>query len=291
MKVVGFTFVRNAVKYDYPVKEAIRSILPLCDEVVVSVGNSLDDTELLIRSIGSPKIRIVYSIWDDTLREGGRVLAVETDKAFAHVPADADWVIYIQADEVLHEADHEHIKAAMLQYKDDARVEGLLFDYVHFYGSYDYIGDSRTWYQHEIRVIRNDKHIRSYRDAQGFRKNDQKLKVKHINARIYHYGWVKDPYHQARKLDNSFALYNGDKKKVMAARASKELYDYNRIESLAPFTGTHPQVMQERIGKKNWDFQFDTSKKNFKKLKKWVLYWVEKKTGKRLFDYRNYKII
>lgn len=291
MKVVGFTFVRNAVKYDYPVKEAIRSILPLCDEVIVSVGNSGDDTELLIRSIGSPKIRIVYSTWDDSLREGGRVLAVETDKAFDHVPADADWAFYIQADEVVHEEDHPRIKAAMEQHLHDKRVEGLLFNYVHFYGSYNYIGDSRTWYQHEIRVIRNDKQIRSYRDAQGFRKHDQKLNVKPVDARIFHYGWVKDPYHQARKLDNSFQLYNGDNSKAMAARASRELFDYNRIDSLAPFTGRHPQVMEDRIAKKNWDFEFDTSRKNFKKLKKRVLYWIEKKTGKRLFDYRNYKVI
>ena len=49
MKVSGFTFVRNAVKYDYPVVESIASILPLCDEVVVAVGQSEDGTRALIR--------------------------------------------------------------------------------------------------------------------------------------------------------------------------------------------------------------------------------------------------
>jgi hypothetical protein len=44
MKVSGFTFIRNAIKYDYPIVEAIQSILPLCDEVVVAVGNSEDET-------------------------------------------------------------------------------------------------------------------------------------------------------------------------------------------------------------------------------------------------------
>jgi len=50
MKVSGFTFVRNAIRYDYPVVEAIQSILPLCTELVVAVGNSDDDTLQLIRS-------------------------------------------------------------------------------------------------------------------------------------------------------------------------------------------------------------------------------------------------
>ena len=171
MRVAGFLFIRNAVKYDYPVKEALLSLLPLCDEVIVSIGNSEDDTEQLIRSLDSPKIRIHHTVWDDTLLEGGRVLAEETNKAFDQVSAGADWCIYLQGDEVIHEDDYGTIRENMAYYKDDPMVEGFLFKYHHFYGSYDYLGDSRRWYSHEIRVIRNDKQIRSYRDAQGFRKN------------------------------------------------------------------------------------------------------------------------
>jgi hypothetical protein len=44
MKVAGFTFIRNAVKNDYPVVEAITSILSICDEFVVALGNSDDGT-------------------------------------------------------------------------------------------------------------------------------------------------------------------------------------------------------------------------------------------------------
>src|SRR5271154_3494872 len=103
MKVTGFSFIRNAVKYDYPVAEAITSILPLCDEFVLMLGNSEDETRKLIEGIGSPKIKIYNSVWDDSLREGGRVLAVETDKALDKVSKDSDWAFYIQGDEVIHE--------------------------------------------------------------------------------------------------------------------------------------------------------------------------------------------
>nr|MDQ3017611.1 glycosyltransferase family 2 protein [Bacteroidota bacterium] len=167
MKVSGFTIVRNVLKYDYPVVEAILSILPLCDEFVVSVGDSDDETLDLISNIQSPKIRIVRTTWDDTLREGGQVLAIETNKAFDEISPDADWAFYIQADEVIHEKYHDVIKSAMEKYVKDGNVEGLLFNYLHFYGSYGHVGNSRKWYRREIRVIRNDKSIRSYRDAQG----------------------------------------------------------------------------------------------------------------------------
>ncbi len=290
MKVSGFTFVRNAVKYDYPVVASIKSILPLCDEVIVSVGNCEDGTLELIQSIGSPKIKIFRSVWDDSLKEGGRVLAVETDKAYAHVSPDADWAFYIQADEVVHEQDYDAIRTAMQQYRDDKRVEGLLFRYTHFFGSYDYIGDSRTWYQYEIRIIRNDKRISSYRDAQGFRKEGQKLHVKPVNARMYHYGWVKDPKVQAKKVNNSFQMYHGSNDNEVNGPVSADAFDYGEVDSLAVFKGTHPAVMQERINQKNWQFTHDISRKKMS-FKDTVLYWVEKLTGKRLFDYRNYKRI
>src|SRR6478736_8509735 len=126
MKVSGFTFVRNAVKFDYPVVEAITSILPLCDEFVVALGNSEDSTQELIQSINSPKIKIIHTIWDDSLREGGRTFALETDKAFRAISKDSVWAFYIQADEVVHEKYHPAIKEAMLRYKNDLNVEGLL---------------------------------------------------------------------------------------------------------------------------------------------------------------------
>ncbi len=103
MKVSGFSFIRNAIQYDYPIVEAIQSILPLCDEFVIAVGRSEDQTLSLIQSIQSDKIRIIETVWDDSLREGGRVLAVETDKALAAIAPDSDWAFYIQGDEVVHE--------------------------------------------------------------------------------------------------------------------------------------------------------------------------------------------
>ncbi len=69
MKVSGFTFVRNGVKYDYPFIESINSLLPICDEVIVAVGQSEDDTLNRIKLFHSPKIKILETIWDESIRE------------------------------------------------------------------------------------------------------------------------------------------------------------------------------------------------------------------------------
>ena len=297
MKVSGFTIVRNAVKFDYPIVEAIQSILPVCDEVVVAVGNSEDDTLGLIKSIPSSKIKIIETVWDDTLRQGGKVLAVETNKAFRAISPDSDWAFYIQADEVFSEKDMPKIRSAMETHLEDKRVEGLLFDHINFYASFDYIATSRKWCKKEIRIIRNDASISSFMDAMSFRKNlvdimkgGEKLSVKYVNATIYHYGWVKHPEIQQRKRNEFEKLWHSDDwvEKNIATTAE---FDYTKIDSLELFSGQHPQVMQGRIQKQNWKFAYDPTGevKSSPRLK--LLNYFEKITGWEIGRFRNYKIV
>ncbi|PWL24534.1 MAG: glycosyl transferase [Fluviicola sp. XM-24bin1] len=289
MKVTGFTFVRNAIVYDYPVVESIRSIFPLCDEVVVAVGNSDDGTLELIQSIDPEKVRIIETVWDDSMREGGQVLAVETDKAFEAISEDTDWAFYIQGDEVIHEEDYPTIRAAMERYLKEDQVDGLLFNYKHFYGSYGFVGAPTSWYPHEIRIVRNDKKIYSYKDAQGFRKgNNEKLNVVPIEAWIYHYGWVKKPEAMQKKQE-TFNKYWHDDAWVEDNVEKSETYDYDeQPKALEPFKGTHPKVMHDRVERLNWNFRYNPEKHRLStkdKLKK-----VLKRFGIEA-SYANYRII
>jgi len=289
LKVTGFSFIRNGIKLDYPIAEAIQSILPICDDFVVAVGNSDDDTLALIRSIDPVKIRIIETVWDDSLRENGAVLAVETNKAFQAISKDSDWAFYIQGDEVIHEQYLPVIQAAMLNYKDDKRVEGLLFNYQHFYGSYDYLGASNSWYKEEIRVIRNDKTIYSFKDAQGFRKgNNEKLKVIAIPAFVNHYGWVKDPRAMQQKQESFHKLWHDDE--WMEKNVAKaEAFEYEKhVSQLTRFKDSHPKVMEERLKRVNWKFDFDISmsKRSTKDRLKDLLLWIGINP-----NYQNYKLI
>jgi hypothetical protein len=289
MKISGFTIIRNAIINDYPAVEAITSILPVVDEMVVAVGKSDDDTEGLIRSIGSDKIKIVHSEWDLSQLPGGRVMAIETDKAFAHITSDSDWAFYIQCDEVVHEKYHDVIRKSCELHLQDKKVLGLVFGYVHFYGTYDYYGDSRRWYNKEIRIIRNDKRIQSFRDAQGFRINDKRLPSKLIDAQVYHYGWVKNPALMDKKLRTLSTNWMG---KAMKERLDnmQGVFNYDEFDSLEKFHGTHPAVMDKRIREKNWELNVDVTRKRFTP-KKYFLYLLEKYTGIRPFTFKNYKII
>ncbi|MBW4888436.1 glycosyltransferase family 2 protein [Mucilaginibacter sp. HMF5004] len=290
MKVAGFTFIRNAVKNDYPVVEAITSVLPLCDEFVVALGKCDDGTEQLIATIGSPKIRIIHTVWDESKREGGAVFAEETDKAFAAISADADWAFYIQGDECVHEKYLDTIKKEMEDTLHDKEVEGLLFKYQHFYGSYDYYSHSRRWYRREIRIVRNNKAVHAYRDAQGFRIDGRKLNVKLIDAYIYHYGWVKPPKGIINKMHNFDHFYQGEG--WTAPEPESYDFDYGNADKLITFTGTHPEVMKKRVAAANWKLNID-QKKIRKQMgaRRRFLQFIEELTGWRISEYKNYNLI
>ncbi|WP_395803452.1 glycosyltransferase family 2 protein [Daejeonella sp.] len=291
MKVTGFSFIRNAVKNDYPIVQAILSILPICDEFVIAIGDSTDNTLELIESIDSPKIKIIHTVWDESVREGGKTFAQETDKAYAAISKDTDWAFYIQGDECVHEDYLPEIKKAMNDHLNNKNVEALLFKYMHFYGSYDFVASSRRWYRNEVRVLKFDPQVHSYRDAQGFRKNNRKLKVKALDAYIYHYGWVQAPTGLDNKVRNFNKFYHEDSWIQENLPVNQE-FEYGNADRLIKFTGSHPSVMQKRIEHSNWTFQVDpTLLKKKMSLRRRILQRIEDLFGWRIGEYKNYKIV
>jgi len=255
MKVSGFTFCRDAVKFDYPVVESIRSILPLVDEYVVNVGKSDDGTRERIQSIGDPKIRIIDSVWDESLRKDGLIFSQQTNIALSH--CSGDWAFYLQADEVVHEADLPLLREAMERYLEDPKVLGLMFRYLHFKG--DYCSIDPWMYRREIRVVRNNGTVRSWGDATGFARveegGEKGLKQeadrwRPSGARIFHYGWVKDPKTLVQKKRTQIAFHHGD---AIPERDRSffrsETYTFDKYDILKEFRGSHPAVMADRVSR------------------------------------------
>lgn len=253
MKVSGFTIIRNGIYYAYPFQEAILSILPLCDEMIINVGISEDDTLAVVKSMYDKyknKIRILESEWNMNLKEG-LVLSTETNKALKE--CKGDWCFYIQSDEVLHEKYYDTVKKEMNDKIYDNKTEGLRFRYRHFYGSYDYYQDNyRKWYIREVRIIKNKDNIVSWGDAMDFRHPDgSKISAKNIDAEIYHYGWVRPPDTLIKKRSDFEKLYNEGE---AAETNISGFQNYDDLGNLKRFTDDHPEVMRNRISESNWDF-------------------------------------
>lgn len=237
--ISGFTFIRNGVELGFPFEESIRSLLPLVDEFVIAVGAGADDTLSRVLSINDRKLRIIETVWNERMAERGFVYAQQ--KMIAQYACTGDWAFYLEGDEVLHEAELSRIRASIDRHHGNPAVEALVFDYLHFYGSPEWLAVSPAWYRRECRLIRNT--IRSYAPDGQFwvvmdkHRRGRAPRAALADAHIYHYGHVRRVDYMQQKMNQVSRYWNGAPPKV----------DYSRIDpqSLAPFSGTHPALMKD----------------------------------------------
>ena len=314
MTISGFTMGKNANKLYYPVKQAIMSILPIVDEFIVALGNNDDDDHSReeIESIGSDKIRIIDTVWDIEKYPRGMEHAHQTDIAKSY--CKGDWLFYLQSDEVVHENDLQVIRKRCEELLEDREVEGLLFDYMHFWGDYSHYQNNHCWYRHEIRIIRNQPDIHSWVSAQSFRRipdfdgihywqkeNTYKLKVACSNARIFHYGWVRPPELMNKKIKSFNINHKGTQ--AVGEMEKKQFFDgqfdYGNMSLVPVFKGSHPAVMKEWMAKFDWahKLRFSGPRRGKNKLvnkqdkpRYVIISWIEKNIlfGGRLGEMKNY---
>lgn len=298
MTISAYTYVRNGLKIGYPFLESIKSILAMVDEYVVVLGDSDDGSRSAIDAINSPKIKIVDSVWDMNLRVGGKIFAQQSNMGLDNV--SGDWIIHLQADEVIHENDIEKLKNAIIKYNETSKVEGLLFPFLNFRGDYQHIHTGRKAHRFEIRAFKRNAQIRSYKDSQGFRKfssieayqngeKGKKLNVAKIDLPVFHYNYVRPPKLMKEKSKLFLSFYKDDESLNKIFENVEEL-DYNEVDKLEIFTGTHPKVMSEIISKKDWTFVYDPGKCN-SSLRHRILNKIEDWTGYRIGEYKNYKLV
>ncbi len=317
MTISGFTMVRNATKYYYPIKEAIASILPLVDEFVVALGNCDPDDHTLeeIQSLHSKKIRIINTVWDLEKYPRGMEHAHQTD--IAKQACSGDWLFYLQSDEVVHEGDLPRIRKRCEECLHDPDVEGILFKYRHFWGDYDHFITSHAWYANEIRIVRNDKDIHSWESAQSFRRipdfdgvhyrqkqGTHKLKVARVDAHINHYGWVRPPHFMQKKRRAFETIHKGKEGSDRIFQNLQELeqeqqgFDFGDLTKLSVYRKTHPNVMEEKIAQFNWADQLRLHRRQptlhrHERLKYRLLTFIEQNLlgGRQILSFKNYRLV
>ena len=284
----GFTIVRNAIKLDFPILPAIRSVLAVCDEVVVNVGKSEDETRDLVASVRDPRVRILDSEWDFTKQN--EMLSIETLKAM--MACRGRWGIYIQADEVLHEDGARVLKEKTSDWDGDERVEGLLVQYLHFYGGFDLVATNRRWYRREVRCLRLDRDIRPYQGAQGFRVGSarRRIRARVTDAVMFHYGWARPAKAIREKLEISKTIYPWSRER--SARELQRGY-LKWLPLLRRFTGSHPRAAEEWVRARMVDPERKIGPREFKTehVRFYVSDWIERLTGARVFEFRNYELV
>lgn len=311
MSISGYTFVRNAIKLGYPIKESILSILELVDEFVIAYcpGDEDDNTLEVLQSIATDKLKIVHAKWEPERFTRNTLYSYLSD--LAKNECKGDWLFYLQVDEVVHEKFIPIVKNACQTYVSNLEVEGFLFNYKHFWGDYEHCFTHHGWYPREIRIVRNLPEVHSWRDAQSFRyyyqfeptteyyltkENTRKLNVVLIEAEIFHYGWVRPPQTMSNKQNRMKKTWDGSSEDAYDLE-----FDYGPLNKVPLFKGTHPAIMKERIQTMDWKnslrhdggYDFNRAKFKHEKFKYRIRSWIELNLlgGKEIGGFKNYEIV
>ena len=285
MKVSAFTFIKNGQILGYPFLQSIQSILTIVDEFIINIGESEDDTLMMIQSLASPKIRIIESHWNDSMQDRGYVYGQQ--KMIAQFNCTGDWAFYIEGDEVYHEDELQKIKKSMELHLKDSNVEALVFDFYHFYGNTNSILNSPGWYRSEARIIKNS--VRSYSPDGLFwlvldsNKKGRYPRAKHTGASCYHYGWARSEDQMNLKV-SKVKMYWGSKPVKI---------DYSQMDQsiIKEFKGTHPDIIKKWLPKDSGIYRADSNYKLNKKQKKHrLMIHLEKLFGLELSK-KHYKLI
>lgn len=293
MKVSGFTLCRNGIRLGFPFRESLRSLAPLCDEIVVALGEGEDNTDKEFQKLAKElpcELKIINTQWNPASIKGGSILAEQTNMALDATKHEI--VFYLQGDEVLHEEDYPIIKKDLERLSQSQEAASLLFQWIHFFGDQNTYVQSRKWYRKEIRAFKKSSGLRSYKDAQSFRKplaNDwHSLPAIESQARVFHYGWVRPAELMAIK-SNEFQQWWGEKRKITKDSIFQPQY------GVSAYRGTHPLVMQEYLSllprlEKPF-YEMNKVPWTLHSLRLWLSDLLEKLTGFRLGEFKSYSKI
>ena len=294
MKISCFSFIRDGVRLGYPFEESIRSVLPLCDEFIIAVGESDDGTLERLQAMNEPRLSIIPTRWNETCRAHGFVYGQQ--KVIAQYNCSGDWAFYLEGDEVLHEDDLDRIREAMAHYLEDREVEVLTFNYHHFYGDAGHVHMPPATYRRAARVIRNS--LRSMapdglywaviKDKTWYggrnKRRTRYPRAAALDIPIYHYGNAR----HERFLQAKAAAGNQYWEKDVFYSSYGEVDP----EAVAPFTGSHPAAVESWLETHanpsfgfNPDYSLSSRERKHRKLRV-----LEQKFGWD-FSKRHFKII
>jgi hypothetical protein len=252
----------NLIIMDYPFAEALENALAVCDEAVIVVSDSEDDTADWVMDLqvyhGWERVAVAYQQfhydrhWQQRWWE------------FAASLTDAEWLMYHDADEVFHEDDIPVIRSQMTR----PEIKLICFPYTHFYMTPSY---TRNFYPYHTRLGRRSAGYRMQNwctdgtpnfpacqmvtGVDGLEAHNQRGDhVAYMTERpFYHYSWARHPRALALSQAKHKAWYTADGNGLADGRLPEvEPHDFRTefprqamLGNLKPYDGKRPSIMEE----------------------------------------------
>lgn len=159
------------------IARCINSVKDIVDEIVVVDTGSKDKTVEIAESLGA---KVIHTKWEDDFSKA-RNTAIENAKS--------DWILFLDADEVVKRED----AAKILPLLDDDTVEAYMFKFVNYGG--DSVSSGRTQIHYNFKLFQNNGKLRYvYPIHENLRNvvDKRNLIYKESGITILHYGYLKE---------------------------------------------------------------------------------------------------
>lgn len=236
----------------FPLRAVLSSMAPVCSEIIVNADTTSEGTVEAVREIAKTlPVQIIESAWNWEAKDKGQEIARQTNLAVER--ATSEWLLDLQADEVLHEDEHPILRAYVENAPAD--ISGFQMVRLYFFESLDVL---RTdWTQPLTRLFRKGSHV-----VAGDGMDTQRLWGNVAKARgvhLYHYSRIGDAKAIVDRIMKLSSLFH---ERATLTHAPQE-YDFTRLwnydsfstdnppesvdaeDVLVPFTGSHPKYIHE----------------------------------------------
>lgn len=254
----------NLIAMDYPFEASLASGLAFADEACIVAGQSQDATDELLYGLQAQygvdrvKIRHETIVFDQGWQERWWNQAVEM--------TSAEWLMYIDADEVIHEDDTD-LLFDLLEYE---QIKAISFPFTHFYGSANWcIAPAAKWLTRNTRIGRRSAgyamrnmtrpdgsgcacHMVINPNGNGTVENAHTYDgpgIYKTGITFLHYGWTRNAKALAVSQAKHRAWYHNDASLFDGRLPDVEPWNFNmRIMNLETkirlWEGEHPACMQ-----------------------------------------------
>lgn len=249
--LAGILCVRNGFELDYNWEISGESLLGVCDELVLSDCESSDGTRERMNEWSARDSRITLHSypWSNPINTN-EWWVDWLNTARQHAKSDA--VMFLDADEVLHEDSYETVRRAA-----DNGLAGFCHRY-NFWRDAQHLIPEGKCCGHEVLRIgpKNNWFPSDYPDPHG-RDADIIAKAQHLDIRIFHYGFLRKREAFFKKAREVQRIWAGTFDPRLEAA---EKFEGNWSEmpgvtgwenQLVDFTGTHPKIAHQWLKERN----------------------------------------
>ena len=257
MRVTGILSISNGTGLQYPYVPVVYNLSSLCDDVIVGVDPNFPEDRLTIETLGFTNVKLFDSPWDFDNRNGGTEIALQMDKVIdVAEERGSDWVVVMQADEVLHDDDFSTLRFLMKKHDD---VTGFSMERLYFWKDLETV---RTdWNERLVRVFRPGTYsfMAENTDKSGmFSAQIKPGREVGLSQFIYHYSRVDAPEIISKRVRNMDGLFHPEG--TLIPKDELPPYDFvpreydnycvggfpKEVEGrFEKFEGTHPKGIRE----------------------------------------------